>query len=186
MSKIYLLDDISTEVTNDRDIRFKKIYQFDMTYILPLDLELIIKEYINEDIIIQQELVDYDSESNTYRFFMNGVSILELIFNSINDNLEYVILRSSNIITLSRDDDIYDVWTHMINKYVKTRYNKNNYLIFHNEPIYYFQIYYYFDNRLCCFDDRHNTSSYILIHNHKLFKQMIVIIKLIINNIRKN
>ena len=177
LSKKLLRDTIHEVVSNksQKNISIEFIKEYNKIHyiikqlqLLPIVLEQIICEYINDIFTINTDVIYYDC-GYAYPIILAIISFNIYDYNipfeiyHYNDNLLNVhLMTTKNDMITTHDDATY--MCHAFNNYMKKYYNKNNYI-----------------------GVRHNTSTSTITHvnNHKLLKHFIIIAKILIDNMKK-
>ncbi len=174
-NKIYLLDNVNIDNLYNEDgivIRLMKKYNITLLNILPPVIENIIIEYIHD-------IIEITIKNNKYQSHARDIIVIKIIcpnqsINCQDISFSYNLCFSSicyyDIEHISNNNimNIYEVGyscQYAFNSYMKQFYDTHNYFGY---------VY------------RNPYSYYTVVHNHKLFKNMLIIIKHIYENIRKN
>ncbi len=186
-NKIYIIDNIWNDT-----IKLKKIYKYDILKFLPLDIELIIYDYINDIIILTnkssslyyvRDIIWYDFTINSqyinnsllsFTFTMNVNTTTKIIAGISFFGIDHNII---SIVNIAKHNNVLI----LCNTYMDKIYGKKEYLKYYNNSNHITSG--YTKNILSCND--HNQYSGIIVKNHRLFKNAIVIMKCIFDKVNK-
>lgn len=174
MNRIIILDTINERLPL-QTVRLKKIYNITLLNIFPKVLETVIHEYVDDiiettmtlskircDIEINNQYINCTPISFRIRILLTNIINAEFLFDKVSDNIAYV----SN----SQYPHQYEM---LAAKYMKVEYGKKQFL--HN--YWNTDLLHYEDNSLSYWYDRSDVLALeIHIRNHRLFKNMLVII----------
>ncbi len=191
MSKIYFYD--TTLVSSEKFIvRFIKKYNIILD-ILPQVLENIIIRYI--DHIIKIIVYPHKTYDGTIEYTISNIHfICNINMFKINDVTTYGISELVSDCGLTEKYSMYSYpWMSILNYYMHIMYDKNKYFNSHYYNHAYSEMKYitdYHNNELCFYGGSQiydvKEMLRIKITNHRKFKNMLVIIKCVINYLRKN